>query len=153
MNFKLGKEIFFKCDGNSFVIEREYGKEYKKCLIPKEYELAWRNEIRNQLYQDIYDSNGDERYSYFLRLSNIISLDDAIDLTIKILASNLDYFERLLYTEFLKKTNLRICNPELDKEVLKNKTILTKNIELVKLDSKKYSIIYENRIVERIIAL
>ena len=108
MNIELGKKIFFKCYGNAFGIQREYGKEYKKCKIPRKYEIEWLDEIKNQLYEAINNSSGNKRYSNFIKLCDIISLNAAIELTCKFLETNLDYFERLLYTEYLKLLNKKV---------------------------------------------
>ena len=35
MNIELGKEMFYKCYGNSFYIYMEFGKAYKKCKAPQ----------------------------------------------------------------------------------------------------------------------
>ena len=122
MNIELGKKIFFKCYGNAFGIQREYGKEYKKCKIPRKYEIEWLDEIKNQLYEAINNSSGNKRYSNFIKLCDIISLNAAIELTCKFLETNLDYFERLLYTEYLKLLNKKIkVSTKIDKY---NPTIL-----------------------------
>lgn len=116
MNIELGKKIFFKCYGNAFGIQREYGKEYKKCKIPRKYEIEWLDEIKNQLYEAINNSSGNKRYSNFIKLCDIISLNAAIELTCKFLETNLDYFERLLYTEYLKLLNKKVNSHELLKK-------------------------------------
>ena len=82
MNIELGKKIFFKCYGNAFGIQREYGKEYKKCKIPRKYEIEWLDEIKNQLYEAINNSSGNKRYSNFIKLCDIISLNAAIEIKI-----------------------------------------------------------------------
>lgn len=150
MNIELGKSIFFKCHGNAFTIDREYGKEYKKCKVPKEYEIEWLEEIQKELYQTLCNTKGDMRFSTFVILSDIIHLTDAIELTCKLLNSNLDYFERLLYTEYLKQLNKRAKKSELEQIINENKLILKRNINFVKRDSKKYIYVNENGIEERI---
>lgn len=150
MNIELGKKIFFKCYGNAFGIQREYGKEYKKCKIPRKYEIEWLDEIKNQLYEAINNSSGNKRYSNFIKLCDIISLNAAIELTCKFLETNLDYFERLLYTEYLKLLNKKVNSHELLKKINENKFILKNNINLVKKDSKLYIILKEREIEERI---
>lgn len=150
MNIELGKKIFFKCYGNAFGIQREYGKEYKKCKIPRKYEIEWLDEIKNQLYEAINNSSGNKRYSNFIKLCDIISLNVAIELTCKFLETNLDYFERLLYTEYLKLLNKKVNSHELLKKINENKFILKNNINLVKKDSKLYITLKEREIEERI---
>lgn len=150
MNIELGKKIFFKCYGNAFGIQREYGKEYKKCKIPRKYEIEWLDEIKNQLYEAINNSSGNKRYSNFIKLCDIISLNAAIELTCKFLETNLDYFERLLYTEYLKLLNKKVNGHELLKKINENKFILKNNINLVKKDSKLYITLKEREIEERI---
>ncbi|CDE16603.1 putative uncharacterized protein [Clostridium sp. CAG:288] len=150
MNIELGKKIFFKCYGNAFGIQREYGKEYKKCKIPRKYEIEWLDEIKNQLYEAINNSSGNKRYSNFIKLCDIISLNAAIELTCKFLETNLDYFERLLYTEYLKLLNKKVNSHELLKKINENKFILKNNINLVKKDSKLYITLKEREIEERI---
>lgn len=150
MNIEFGKKIFFKCYGNAFSIQREYGKEYKKCKIPRKYEIEWLDEIKNQLYEAINNSSGNKRYSNFLKLCDIISLNAAIELTCKFLGTNLDYFERLLYTEYLKLLNKKVDSHELLKKINENKFILKNNINLVKKDSKLYITLKEREIEERI---
>lgn len=150
MNIELGKKIFFKCYGNAFGIQREYGKEYKKCKIPRKYEIEWLDEIKNQLYEAINNSIGNKRYSNFIKLCDIISLNAAIELTCKFLETNLDYFERLLYTEYLKLLNKKVNSHELLKKINENKFILKNNINLVKKDSKLYITLKEREIEERI---
>ena len=150
MNIELGKKIFFKCYGNAFGIQREYGKEYKKCKIPRKYEIEWLDEIKNQLYEAINNSSGNKRYSNFIKLCDIISLNAAIELTCKFLENNLDYFERLLYTEYLKLLNKKVNSHELLKKINENKFILKNNINLVKKDSKLYITLKEREIEERI---
>lgn len=150
MNIELGKKIFFKCYGNAFSIQREYGKEYKKCKIPRKYEIEWLDEIKNQLYEAINNSSGNKRYSNFIKLCDIISLNAAIELTCKFLETNLDYFERLLYTEYLKLLNKKVNSHELLKKINENKFILKNNINLVKKDSKLYITLKEREIEERI---
>lgn len=150
MNIELGKKIFFKCYGNAFDIQREYGKEYKKCKIPRKYEIEWLDEIKNQLYEAINNFSGNKRYSNFIKLCDIISLNAAIELTCKFLESNLDYFERLLYTEYLKLLNKKVNSHELLKKINENKFILKNNINLVKKDSKLYITLKEREIEERI---
>ena len=150
MNIELGKKIFFKCYGNAFGIQREYGKEYKKCKIPRKYEIEWLDEIKNQLYEAINNSSGNKRYSNFIKLCDIISLNAAIELTCKFLETNLDYFERLLYTEYLKLLNKKVNRHELLKKINENKFILKNNINLVKKDSKLYITLKEREIEERI---
>lgn len=150
MNIELGKKIFFKCYGNAFSIQREYGKEYKKCKIPRKYEIEWLDEIKNQLYEAINNSSGNKRYSNFLKLCDIISLNAAIELTCKFLGTNLDYFERLLYTEYLKLLNKKVNSHELLKKINENKFILKNNINLVKKDSKLYITLKEREIEERV---
>lgn len=150
MNIELGKKIFFKCYGNAFGIQREYGKEYKKCKIPRKYEIEWLDEIKNQLYEAINNSSGNKRYSNFIKLCDIISLNAAIELTCKFLETNLDYFERLLYTEYLKLLNKKVNSHELLKKINENKFILKNNINLVKKDSKLYITLKEREIKERI---
>ena len=150
MNIELGKKIFFKCYGNAFGIQREYGKEYKKCKIPRKYEIEWLDEIKNQLYEAINNSSGNKRYSNFIKLCDIISLNAAIELTCKFLETNLDYFERLLYTEYLKLLNKKVNGHELLKKINENKFILKNNISLVKKDSKLYITLKEREIEERI---
>ena len=150
MNIELGKKIFFKCYGNAFGIQREYGKEYKKCKIPRKYEIEWLDEIKNQLYEAINNSSGNKRYSNFIKLCDIISLNAAIELTCKFLETNLDYFERLLYTEYLKLLNKKVNSHELLKKINENKFILKNNINLVKKDSKLYITLKVREIEERI---
>lgn len=150
MNIELGKKIFFKCYGNAFGIQREYGKEYKKCKIPRKYEIEWLDEIKNQLYEAINNSSGNKRYSNFIKLCDIISLNAAVELTCKFLETNLDYFERLLYTEYLKLLNKKVNSHELLKKINENKFILKNNINLVKKDSKLYITLKEREIEERI---
>ena len=150
MNIELGKKIFFKCYGNAFGIQREYRKEYKKCKIPRKYEIEWLDEIKNQLYEAINNSSGNKRYSNFIKLCDIISLNAAIELTCKFLETNLDYFERLLYTEYLKLLNKKVNSHELLKKINENKFILKNNINLVKKDSKLYITLKEREIEERI---
>ena len=150
MNIELGKRIFFECYGNSFTICREYGKEYKKCKIPQEYEIKWCEEIRKQLYKSIRKTNGDTRFSLFLRLCDIVSWEESIKLTCELLNSHLDCFERLLYTEHLKQLNIKEDKYELKEIITKNKTILNDNICLVKEDSKGYCVLTEDSIKERI---
>lgn len=150
MNIELGKKIFFKCYGNAFGIQREYGKEYKKCKIPRKYEIEWLDEIKNQLYEAINNSSGNKRYSNFIKLCDIISLNAAIELTCKFLETNLDYFERLLYTEYLKLLNKKVNSHELLKKINENKFILKNNINLVKKGSKLYITLKEREIEERI---
>lgn len=150
INIELGKKIFFKCYGNAFGIQREYGKEYKKCKIPRKYEIEWLDEIKNQLYEAINNSSGNKRYSNFIKLCDIISLNAAIELTCKFLETNLDYFERLLYTEYLKLLNKKVNSHELLKKINENKFILKNNINLVKKDSKLYITLKEREIEERI---
>lgn len=150
MNIELGKKNFFKCYGNAFGIQREYGKEYKKCKIPRKYEIEWLDEIKNQLYEAINNSSGNKRYSNFIKLCDIISLNAAIELTCKFLETNLDYFERLLYTEYLKLLNKKVNSHELLKKINENKFILKNNINLVKKDSKLYITLKEREIEERI---
>ena len=150
MNIELGKKIFFKCYGNAFGIQREYGKEYKKCKIPRKYEIEWLDEIKNQLYEAINNSSGNKRYSNFIKLCDIISLNAAIELTCKFLETSLDYFERLLYTEYLKLLNKKVNSHELLKKINENKFILKNNINLVKKDSKLYITLKEREIEERI---
>lgn len=72
MNIELGKEMFYKCYGNSFSIEREYGKVYKKCKVPKEYEIEWCEDIRKQLYEKVSKTKSDKRFSAYLILCDII---------------------------------------------------------------------------------
>lgn len=154
MNIELGKSIFFKCHGNAFTIDREYGKEYKKCKVPKEYEIEWLEEIQKELYQTLCNTKGDKRFLTFVILSDIIPLTDAIELTCKLLNSNLDYFERLLYTEYLKQLNRRAKKSELEQIIDENKQILKRNIKFVKRDSKKiHTYVNENGIEERINSL
>lgn len=154
MNIELGKSIFFKCHGNAFTIDREYGKEYKKCKVPKEYEIEWLEEIQKELYQTLCNTKGDKRFLTFVILSDIIPLTDAIELTCKLLNSNLDYFERLLYTEYLKQLNRRAKKSELEQIIDENKQILKRNIKFVKRDSKKiHTYVNENGIKERINSL
>ena len=151
MDLENGKQIFFKYYGNHFSIDRECPKEYKKCKVPKEYEIEWLEEIQKELYQTLCNTKGEKRFSTFLILSDIIPLTDAIELTCKLLNSNLDYFERLLYTEYLKQLNRRAKKSELEQIIDENKQILKRNINFVKRDSKKIHIyINENGIEERI---
>ena len=105
---------------------------------------------KNQLYKKISETVGDARFSAFLKLCDIISFDKRIELTCKLLKSDLDYFERLLYTEQLKQLNKKINRPDLQEEINKNKTILNENINLIKKHSKIYCIINENNIKERL---
>lgn len=150
MNIELGKKIFFKCYGNMFTIQKEYGKEYKKCMIPKKYENEWLYEIQKQLYETINNTSGRNRYLSFLKLCDIVSLNNAIELTIKLLNINIDYYERLLYTEYLKQLNKKVGRYELIEEINKNKMILDDNISLLKEHSKLYFVLDENKIKERI---
>lgn len=150
MNIELGKEMFYKCYGNSFSIEREYGKAYKKCKVPKEYEIEWREDIRKQFYEKVSKTKGDKRFSAYLILCDIISLEETIELTCKLLNSNLDYFERLLYTEQLKKLNNYASSHKLLDIINKNKVILAENVSLVIKQSKKYIFLPEDNIKERI---
>lgn len=78
------------------------------------------------------------------------SLEETIELTCKLLNSNLDYFERLLYTEQLKKLNKYASNRKLLDIINKNKVILAENVSLVIKQSKKYIFLPEDNIKERI---
>ena len=71
-------------------------------------------------------------------------------MTCKFLETNLDYFERLLYTEYLKLLNKKVNSHELLKKINENKFILKNNINLVKKDSKLYITLKEREIEERI---
>ena len=68
MNIELGKEMFYKCYGNSFYIYMEFGKEYKKCKVPKEYEIEWRKDIQSKLYEKVNNTKGKTRFSSYLIL-------------------------------------------------------------------------------------
>lgn len=144
------KEIFYICYGNSFVIQREYGREYYKYKIPEEYENEWKNEIIEKLEHAIKESIGKERYLYFLKICDLISKEKSIKLTIDLLNCNLDCFERLLYSEYLKKMNTKVSDSKLCDEILKNKIILESNIDLVKKHSREYLIQDVDIINERI---
>lgn len=150
MNIELGKEIFKKCNGNNFVICREYGNEYKKCKVPKEYELIWLEEIRESFRSEICVSKGKERYSAFLKLCDIITFEEALKLTISILSCNLDLFERLLYVEYLKQLNNKKHNDDVNDLIKKNKVILESNINDVVEHAKDYFVLNFEYIEERI---
>ena len=150
MNIELGKEMFYKCYGNSFYIYMEFGKAYKKCKVPKEYEIEWRKDIQSKLYEKINNTKGKTRFSSYLILCDIISLEEAIELTCKLLNTNLDYFERLRYTENLKDLNRHANSRKLLDIINKNKVILVENVNLVMKQSKKYIFLPEDNIKERI---
>ena len=109
-----------------------------------------RKDIQSKLYEKVNNTKGKTRFSAYLILCDIISLEEAIELTCKLLNTNLDYFERLRYTENLKDLNRHANSRKLLDIINKNKAILAENVNLVIKQSKKYIFLPEDNIKERI---
>lgn len=125
-------------------------KNIKNARFQESMKLNGLMRLKINFMKQLNNSSGNKRYSNFIKLCDIISLNAAIELTCKFLETNLDYFERLLYTEYLKLLNKKVNGHELLKKINENKFILKNNINLVKKDSKLYITLKEREIEERI---
>lgn len=149
MNLIKGKQIFFECYGSHFFIDREYGTKYKKCLVPKEIENIWKNEILDIVLNKINSEKGMnlvffvDRYidlvepkSVCIFLMNLLGKKTFDTLTTLILletfkniinVNNLKNEEYLIFIENSKK-QLMIAEISIDQSfyVINDETILNK---------------------------
>lgn len=104
MDLEKGKKIFFKYNGNSFSIDRECGKEYRKCKVPVELEKQWLEEIKMNLLDGIQNEIGDARMCLIIAYVRVIDMVTAIEFLISALnQKDMDTFSAILLAENLKR--------------------------------------------------
>lgn len=103
MDFKKGKQIFFKYNGSRFHIDRECPNEYKQCRVSKDIEQQWLEEIKINLLRNITVERG---YNKVISINHYIQLLDnksAVLFLIDILnQTNLDTFSMIILAETLR---------------------------------------------------
>jgi len=126
-NLSEAEKMFFECYGSEFFIDREYGDRYRRFCVPKELEEQWREEIRIDLKNKIYQSSGCEQHNYVTYFCRIVSDEEAVALLTEVLDKN-DSFTRLLYLESL--TDYLNKGGELEQQI---REAAEKQIEYIKL--------------------
>jgi len=104
LEYEKGKQIFFACNGSHFFIDREFGDQYGKCRIPREIEIAWREEIKEKLLARIASEKGSQRVWSIFAYVDLLSVHEAVDFLVQCIhAEEQDTFSLLLLAEHLPR--------------------------------------------------
>ena len=111
VDLQRGKEIFYRYRGNRFFIDREEGRVYRKCNIPKETEEEWRQDILRRIEREIASLSGAARVDAIFGYLDLLQTDDACRYLIDFLnTARLDTFSAIILCEglrnYLRKSDL-----------------------------------------------